>query len=211
MKSNPYYNFLKSLSVASMLLVVISSCSNSPSIERYIVENENTPGFDYTVIPSSILDVSNVENPRSKSKGTETASLLKDIGSVYVLTFNESLADSTITREEKLNELKATLPDTKYKDLLQFNVGGGVSTHIKFRGEKAVAKEIVLLYDNPKENEFIVARIAGNIDIKKFVMQSSKLKMSDFSELREFFEKGGMDYLEKKAGTEYNEQKEINL
>lgn len=204
-----YISFLKPLSVLAIVSIVAFSCSNSPSVERYIVENENTPGFNYTIIPSSILDISNVENP--KKRGEKQVSLLEDIGSVYVLTFNEAFADSNVTREQKLNELKNTLPETKYKDLFSMNVGGDIATTVKFRGEKAVAKEIIMLFDNPKENQFIVTRVAGNIDLKKFVQVASTLDINDFSELRTFFEKGGMNYLEEKAGSEYNEHEEINF
>ncbi len=133
--------------------IILTSCNNGTSLQRYFVDNQETGGFISQDIPISMIEV-------DKSEFTEEQ--LEAYNSVKKLNFlgykaNENNAEILNTELIKIKEI---LNDSKYNDLMKFSDKGN-KISVKYIGDNDEADEVVI-FGSSKELGFGIVRVLGD-------------------------------------------------
>lgn len=139
--------------IVVVLSLLLFSCSNEPSLQKYFVENSESSDFIAIDLGSSIINTEKM----TLSKEDETA--LKSFEKMNIIAFKkDSLNEEKYEVESK--KVKDLLKAEKYQELMKMG-SGSASGAIYFVGEEEHIDEFVL-FANGKENGFAVVRILGN-------------------------------------------------
>ncbi|MEZ4854061.1 DUF4252 domain-containing protein [Flavobacterium sp.] len=138
-----------------ILVVAISilSCSNKPSLQKYFVENSESPAFIAIDLGSSILNTEKLTLTDTEKEALDSFEKLN------ILAFQKdslNTADYTIEKE-KLTQI---LKEEQYQPLMQFGGSKG-NVALYLVGNEDNIKEIVV-YAASDEKGFTVARFLGN-------------------------------------------------
>ncbi|MCF6351008.1 MAG: DUF4252 domain-containing protein [Flavobacteriaceae bacterium] len=166
-----------------ILLILLTSCSDKPSLQKYFIESENNNEILMVDIPTSILVAKDDISEEAKQA-------LKSIDKLNLLAFR--LKDDNVTSftEEKL-KIKEILKNNDYQELLRVN-NKGFKLTVKFLGsEESINEVIVYAADNTKG--FVLGRLLGN-DIKPESMvnllksvKKTESNSDTFKALKKFF------------------------
>ena len=141
----------KLLVFASALLII--SCKNEPSLQKYFVESGEKKEFMSMDVSSSILNIN--ETKLSASEKQALASFDK----VNILAFKKDDKNSAQYSQE-IKEVKEILKDTVYQPLIKLN-GVGHNASIMLVGNDKEIDELIL-FGNKKELGFTVIRVLGD-------------------------------------------------
>ncbi len=139
-----------SLAIIGSLL--LSSCNNEPTLQKYFVENTENKNFIALDLSPSILNID-----ASKLTADQNAAL-KSFDKMNILAFklnDKNKAEFEIER----TKVNAILKDEKYQQLMKFG-SGKEGASVSFVGDDEHIQEFVL-FANKKENGFAVVRILG--------------------------------------------------
>jgi hypothetical protein len=142
--------YIYSLAIIGSLL--LSSCNNEPTLQKYFVENTENKNFIALDLSPSILNID------SSKLSMEQNVALKSFDKMNILAFkldDKNKAEFEVERT-KVNEI---LKDEKYQQLMKFG-SGNEGASISFVGDDEHIEEFVL-FANKKENGFAVIRILG--------------------------------------------------
>jgi hypothetical protein len=176
--------YIYSLAIIGILL--LSSCNNEPTLQKYFVENTDNKNFIALDLSPSILNI-------DTSKLTvEQNEALSSFDKMNILAFN--LNDKNKTEfESECTKLNAILKNSKYQQLMKFGQGKEGAS-ISFVGDDNHIEEFVL-YANKKENGFAVVRILGKdmnptgIMTMMSLLQNSTVNLEQLKPLKQFLEK----------------------
>ncbi|WP_395054087.1 DUF4252 domain-containing protein [Flavobacterium sp.] len=167
--------------VVIVLSLLLTSCNNEPSLQKYFVENQEKSGFVAVDISSSILNLDKTKLSLEQSKA------LKSFNKMNVLAFkiDEKNKGQYATEKNKVVEI---LKDTvTYKQLMKFG-SGKQGASISYVGDENHINEFVI-YGNQSESGFAVVRVLGN-DMKPedamtmiSVLQQSNIDMKQLEAL----------------------------
>jgi hypothetical protein len=144
---------MRNLIIILFSIVIFTSCSNKPSLQKYFVENTESKDFIAMDLGSDII------NTEKMSLTDSDKEALKSFEKINVLAFkkDENNKDKYGTEIEKV---KTILNDTiSYKELMKFGSGNDGAS-IYFVGDDDHINEFVL-FANKKENGFAVVRVLG--------------------------------------------------
>lgn len=134
-----------------MMLVVVS-CDNKPTLQKYFVEKGEAKGFATVDIAPSFIKADKLD------LSTEEKTALKSLHKLNVLMFKANKDNAKTYDAEKI-KVKTLLKEDHYDELMKFNGSlGGVSINTKGEGEHI--EEFVLFLQN-KETGFAVIRVLG--------------------------------------------------
>ena len=134
---------------ASLLLL---SCDNKPSLQKYFVENQDNPNFISFDLSSSLLNVDKAKLTDKQKKALESFS------KINVLAFKVNKQNRAEYESQK-SELDQVFKDKKYQELIKVGSGKDVAS-ISFTGNEDHIDEFIL-YGNKTENGFAVLRVLG--------------------------------------------------
>ena len=173
-------------SIVMMLLVAaFTSCNQEPTLQTYYVDNELKPGFASFDLPTSFVDVENVDMTKEQKEAYNSVDKLN------VLTFKEEDTDTEVYQSE-LAKVNAILKDPKYEELIR---GGNVKEGkfvVKFLGDVDRIDELII-FGSAANRGFVIARVLGDdMNAAQLMSLGSVLKNADFDEdqlkgLKEFF------------------------
>jgi hypothetical protein len=112
---------IKKSMVLLLLVAAFTSCNHGPTLQTYYVDNELKPGFASFDVPTSFINVENVEMTDDQREA------YKSVDKLNVLTYIEENTDAVEYMAE-LEKVKIILKDPKYEELMR----GGNSTDGKF-------------------------------------------------------------------------------
>ena len=164
---------MKSLKIIPLLLLVVllNSCDNGKSLQKYYVENQEDSDFLAVDVPTSLF--TNSENLDADQKET-----LETIKKINVLAL-EKQVDPEKYETEKL-KLDEIFKDEKYQLLMKYG-GSDKKAELYFTGdEDAIDELIVYGYDN--DRGLGVARVLGK-----------DMNPQKIMEMMRSFEKGDVD------------------
>lgn len=169
----------------SLLVIAFSSCNQGPTLQTYYVDNELKPGFASFDVPTSFLNVEDLEMTEEQREAYESVVKLN------VLTFMQDDTDAVVYKAE-LENVKAILKNAKYEELMR----GGNSTDgnfvVKFLGDIENIDELIV-FGNANDKGFMIARILGDdMNASKLmtlqsVLQNAELDDTDLKGLTKFF------------------------
>ena len=179
---------MKSISTISVSFIfslfLLASCSDTMSLEEYLVKNGKDKRFTAVNLSSDVfLSGANLS--------TEEREKVSSIRKVNFLAFKK---DSTKTgyRSSK-QQLKQILNENGFKKLVNFN-NADAEAQLKYTGNEVKIDELIL-YAESEEKGFMVARLLGDgMKPKDFYNLATMMNKFDLKEVQEFTK--GIDFSE---------------
>ena len=171
--------------VMLLLVIAFTSCNQGPTLQTYYVDNELKPGFASFDVPTSFLNIEDVEMTDEQREAYESVNKLN------VLTYIEE--DTNLAEYKvELENLQAILKNPKYEELMR----GGNATDgkfvVKFLGDIENIDELII-FGNANNKGFMVARILGDdMNASKLIslqslLENAKFEDTDIKGLTNFF------------------------
>jgi hypothetical protein len=177
-------SLIKNIITLVALVVTLYSCSQSTSLQKYFVDNQEKANFLAVDLPANILSL-------DESKLTEEQKeAYKSVKKLNMLAYR---LDSTnvASYETELAKVKAILKDPKYNELMRGNTEEGKFT-FNYIGDEGNIDELVL-FGNANDKGFAIIRILGDDMNPSKIMQlssafnTSKMDTSQIGQFAEFF------------------------
>jgi nicotinic acid phosphoribosyltransferase len=145
---------MKKLIALVSCVILLWSCEDKPSLQKYFVKNTESPKFIAIDLASNIIKTDKIALSE-----TEKAAL-ESFEKMNILAFR---TDSTNTAEYKkeIKEVKTILKDESYQQLMKAGSGNDGAT-IYFVGNDDEHIEEFVVLAGKKENGFAVVRVLGN-------------------------------------------------
>lgn len=163
---------IKKSIVLLFLVAAFTSCNQGPTLQTYYVDNELKPGFISGDVPTSIIDVENIDLTEDQKEAYQSVDKLN------ILAFQ--LSDNN--KEEykiELEKIKTILKNDKYEELMRGSTSDG-SFLVKYLGKSEVSIDELILFGNSKDNGFIIARVLGDdMNAGKLMTLTSVLEKAD--------------------------------
>ena len=176
---------IKKSIVMVLLVAAFTSCNQGPTLQTYFVDNELKSGFISADIPTSFIDVDQVEMTDEQKEAYESVDKLN----VLAFTLGD---DNKEEYDVELDKVKAILKDPKYQELMRGGSSKDGKFMVKFIGEVENIDELIV-FANAKDKGFLVARVLGDdMNAGKLMSLQSVLKDANFDDtningLKEFF------------------------
>lgn len=166
---------MKKLSTFITALVVIlflSACNNSQSLQQYYVENKENKDFIAVDVSTTLL---NIDETSLNDEAKEAYKSVKKMNILAYQTKGEEDPNYDIQKKRVLEILK----DEKYQQLMKFN-SKDMKITVKYIGDDTSIKELIV-FGTKKEFGFGVVRLLGD-DMKpeKMITLIDAFKNSDF-------------------------------
>lgn len=128
------------------------SCTDSGSLQRYFVDNQESKNFITQDIPISMLKVDESKLSHEQKEAYKSVSRLNFLG----FKANETNAD---VLKVELAKVKTILSDENYNDLMEFSDKGNKIV-VKYLGTDEEADEVIL-FGSSKDLGFGIVRVLG--------------------------------------------------
>ena len=164
-------------------VMLLCSCEDKPTLQKYFVENTESSKFIAIDLASNIIKTDKVALSE-----TEKAAL-ESFEKMNILAFR---ADSTNTAEydKEIKQVKAILKDESYQQLMKAGSGNdGAAIYFVGNDDERIEEFVVLA--GKKENGFAVVRVLGNDMNPTHIMnmlsllQKSQVDMEQLKPLQE--------------------------
>ena len=135
-----------------MAFLALVSCSNEPSLQKYLVEKQDDDKFLKIDLATSLLQAEN------SSFTEEQQDILNTVKKVNVVAFK--LKDGNMAEyEAEKNKLAAIMKQDKYKTLIKYGSNSRGAT-LKYLGEENAIDEVII-FASDSEKGFAVFRLLG--------------------------------------------------
>ncbi|WP_344713556.1 DUF4252 domain-containing protein [Winogradskyella damuponensis] len=166
---------IKKSIVMLLLVTAFTSCNQEASLQTYYVDNELKPGFASFDVPTSLVNVEDVDMTEEQKEAYDSVDKLN------VLTYMKEDTDASEYKLE-LEKVNTILKNPKYEELIR----GGNTTDgkfvVKFLGEIDQIDELII-FGNIEDKGFMIARILGdNMNAGKLMTLSSVLEHANFED-----------------------------
>lgn len=145
---------MKKLLLFVSTVILIWSCEEKPSLQKYFVENTESSKFIAVDLAPSII-----KTDKMSLSETERAALAS-FEKMNILAFKTDSTNST-GYEQEIKEVKALLKDESYQQLMKAGSGNDGAA-IYFVGDDDEHIEEFVVLAGKKENGFAVVRVLGN-------------------------------------------------
>lgn len=145
---------MKKLLLLVSVVILLCSCEDKPSLQKYFVEN--TESFKFIAVD---LAPSIIKTDKMALSETEIAAL-KSFEKMNILAFRTDSTNS-VGYEEEIKEVKTILKDESYQQLMKAGSGNdGAAIYFVGEDDEHIEEFVVLV--GKKENGFAVVRVLGN-------------------------------------------------
>ena len=145
---------MKKLLLFVSTIIIVWSCEDKPSLQKYFVENTESSKFIAVDLAPSII-----KTDKMSLSETERAALAS-FEKMNILAFKTDSTNST-GYEQEIKEVKAILKDESYQQLMKAGSGNDGAA-IYFVGDDDEHIEEFVVLAGKKENGFAVIRVLGN-------------------------------------------------
>jgi len=166
--------------IITLFSILLFSCSNKPTLQKYFVENMEDKDFIAIDISPSILNIEKVSLSESEKKALET------FDKMNIIAFKKDSLNNTKFKEEEV-KVKAILKEENYQELMKFGSGSQAAS-VYYVGEDDKIEEFVV-YAKNVDSGFVIVRVLGDnmnaADIFTFieVLKKSKLDIEQLKPL----------------------------
>ncbi|RAK24953.1 uncharacterized protein DUF4252 [Flavobacterium aquaticum] len=145
---------MKKLVLLVSCLILLWSCEDKPTLQKYFVKNTESSKFIALDLASNIIKTDKVELSE-----TEKAAL-ESFEKMNILAFRTDSTDIT-GYDKEIKEVKAILKDESYQQLMKAGSGNdGAAIYFVGNDDEHIEEFVVLA--GKKENGFAVVRVLGN-------------------------------------------------
>ncbi|KOS06101.1 hypothetical protein AM493_08660 [Flavobacterium akiainvivens] len=139
-------------SLAALAALLMASCSNEPTVQKYFVEKSGQKGFMAVDIAPSIIQTEKLKlTPEEKTA-------VNSLHHINVLVYKADSLNPGILDKEQAS-VKSLLKTDKYDQLIKFNSKEG-SGSINTKGEGEHLEEFII-YLHQKDNGLGLVRVTG--------------------------------------------------
>ncbi|MDO6760039.1 DUF4252 domain-containing protein [Tamlana sp. 2_MG-2023] len=154
------------------LALCFTSCGDKASLQRYFVEHQETKDFISQDFPLSMIEVDKSNFTEKQMEAYHSVDKLNFIG------FKVN-ADNLDTYKAEVAKVKNILNDSKYNDLMAFNIKGDYIT-VKYLGTDDVADELII-FGSSQEKGFGIIRVLGSdMNPEKLATLMEAMQKADF-------------------------------
>lgn len=140
-------------SFAALVLLLLTSCNNEPTLQKYYVENSGKKGFMTIDVSSSIINVEKTQLTPEQKKALES------FDKMNILAFtSDSINGAEYDAESK--KVTEILKGKDYNELMKIGSGKDGAS-VSYVGDENHINEFVF-FAKRKENGFAVVRVLGN-------------------------------------------------
>ena len=172
--------------ISGVLLTLLVSCDNNPSLQKYFVEKSQTKNF-------VALDIApNFINTDSITLSADDKEALQSLDKLNILIFKTDSLNTQLYKTEQSN-VKNLLKDKKYEELMRYGSNKeGVAIYTV--GDDVHIDEFVL-FMHQQDNGFGVVRVLGDDmnpnNVMKIVglMQKGNLNLKQLKPLQDIMKK----------------------
>lgn len=155
-----------------LLVVAFTSCNQGPTLQTYFVDNELKPGFISGDIPTSIINVEDIELTKDQKEAYESVDKLN------ILAFQVGDNNQEEYKVE-LGKINSILKNDAYEELMRGSTDEGKFV-VKFIGDSEASIDELILFGNAADKGFVVVRILGDeMNAGKLMKLSSVLENAD--------------------------------
>lgn len=173
-------------SLVVIVSILISSCNNENTLQKYFVENSENKNFIALDLSPSILNINATKLTLKQNVA------LKSFEKMNILAFKLNAKNKAefVLERAKVNKI---LKDEKYQQLMKFG-SGKEGASVSFVGSDEHIEELVL-FANKKENGFAVIRILGKdmnptgIMTMMSVLEKANIDLEQLKPLQKLLEK----------------------
>ena len=144
---------MKKAVIILTVLALFISCNQQKTIQTYIVEKQDKPGFMSVDLPMSLIQLNSDKVPLDVKDGYESIKKVNVLGLPYL---NNNEAYETEKKEISLILNNSTL----YKNLMKMDMNG-MSVSIYYNGDANDINEVIV-FGYSKKIGVGVARVIGN-------------------------------------------------
>ena len=144
---------MKKAVIILTVLAIFVSCNQQKTIQTYIVENQDKPGFMSVDLPMSLIQLNSDKVPIDVKDGYESIKKVNVLGLPY-LNNNEAYEIEKKAISLILNN------STLYKNLMKMDMNG-MSVSIYYNGDANDINEVIV-FGYSKKIGVGVARVIGN-------------------------------------------------
>ncbi len=160
---------------------ILISCNTTPTVQEYIVKNQENEQFDYIDVSSNLLQIK-----QYTESNQELNDILKSIKKINVLYLKDKSEDVYKTEEQKLSNI---IKKSDYKLLTKIDMKPFYAS-ILYLGDKDTIDEVLLFTKSKENRNFILFRVLGdNINLSKISAYLRNIKINknsqDFAALKE--------------------------
>ncbi|GAA4291408.1 DUF4252 domain-containing protein [Aestuariibaculum suncheonense] len=157
-----------------MAALILVSCGNTPSLQSYFVDHQETASFISQDIPISMLNIDTSNFTEDQKEAYNSVSRLNFLGYKSDSTNIDAYTD-------EVNKVKAILNDEKYQDLMEFSDRGNRIV-MKYVGDDDEADEVVI-FGSSKAYGFGIARVLGDdMNPQKMITLAGLMQNADVDE-----------------------------
>lgn len=164
--------------------VILTSCGDGVSLQRYYVDNQEAKNFITQDLPISMIKIDKSNFSEEQHEAYESVNKLNFLG-------YKSNKTEIATYNAEISKVKAILSDSKYNDLMEFSDKGN-KVIVKYVGDEDEADEVVI-FGSAKDMGFGIVRILGNdMNPEKMVtlisaLQNANVEESQVQDIMNFF------------------------
>ncbi len=168
------------LSIITFSFILIA-CNTTPTVQEYIVKNQENEQFDYIDVSSNLLQIK-----QYTESNQELNDILKSIKKINVLSLKDKSENVYKTEEQKLSNI---IKKSDYKLLTKIDMKPFYAS-VLYLGDEDKIDEVLLFTKSKKNRNFILFRVLGdNINLSKISTYLRNIKIDknskDFAALKE--------------------------
>ena len=162
----------KLVTIVVGVVFMLASCSSTQSLQEYYVDNSDNPNFLKLDIPTSVLNLSEVDLTASQREAVESLQKLN------ILAFKKT-GDNTAAYKAENEKVKTILKNDKFNELMKVSTGMGKAS-VQYLGEDDAIDEVVI-YGSSDDKGFALIRVLGDDMRPEHMMELIKaIEKSDY-------------------------------
>jgi len=160
------------------------SCNKKPSLQKYYVDNQETPDFLVADIPTSVLTIDKEKLTDSQLQAYQSIIKLNFLG------FTKNDGNSSIYNTEK-NKIKKILSANSYKPLIKYG-GNKQGAIVKYLGTETKIDEVIIFGSDDTKGFGIIRVLGDDMNPSKMlelvdVVKKSKIDTLSLKKFSNFF------------------------
>lgn len=174
------------LLIGSFLITAFISCNQGPTLQSYIVDNQETNNFTTIDLPTSVVSFDESKLTDDQKQAYKSVKRLNFLG-YRMKDGNEA------EYKAELQKVKSILKDKKYKELMRMGNNEDGKVLIKYLGSETKIEELIV-FGNANDQGFGILRVLGkNMQPENMVKLVDAMQKADIDEdqlkgITEFFQ-----------------------
>jgi len=174
------------LLIGSFLITAFISCNQGPTLQSYIVDNQETNNFTTIDLPTSVVSFDESKLTDDQKQAYKSVKRLNFLG-YRMKDGNE------VEYKAELQKVKSILKDKKYKELMRMGNNEDGKVLIKYLGSETKIDELIV-FGNANDQGFGILRVLGkNMQPDNMVklvdaMQNADIDEDQLKGITEFFQ-----------------------